>query len=99
MVLAIPRLPRPTTLRVCHNNSGQWSSYTIQPEQSLILRRGLPNQGGFIELLVDQMFQPSVVLGGDDQRTLGCMCSGCEIVSPTGVTDLLQQAKRAADAT
>ena len=58
----------------------------------------MANEGGIIELQVDQMFQPKTVLGGADERLLGCMCARCEIFSANAVVDLLEQAKGVVDA-
>jgi len=67
------------------------ATHHIDRGQTVTIRRTLAGEDGFIELLLDPVFQPQTYGMSKDNRTLGCMCQGCWIVSAERTIDLLAE--------
>ena len=77
---------------VCLTQDGKDDSvrYQIERGRTLIVRRMLPCDSGFVELLIDPVFQPKAYNMGEDTRMLGCVARACRVVSPGGIINLLE---------
>jgi hypothetical protein len=53
------------------------------------IKRRLRAHGGFVEIAIAPVFQPSALGLNEDPRFLGCRCVECAIVSPSGRQRLL----------
>jgi hypothetical protein len=93
MALATPKwAPFPTTsAHVEHNGQNGAASYRIAQGEAVTIRCPLPPRDGFVEVLVDPVFQPSALGLNADDRTLGCICQAARLISPGGTVDLLAE--------
>jgi glycosyltransferase involved in cell wall biosynthesis/2-polyprenyl-3-methyl-5-hydroxy-6-metoxy-1,4-benzoquinol methylase len=78
------------TFTLTQNGSDRPAIYRIKRAQTLTIQRDLSQQGGFIELVIDNPFQPKAFGMGDDTRFIGPMCQACRIVSEDGIVDLFE---------
>jgi Glycosyl transferases group 1 len=78
------------TVTLTQNRSDHPAIYRIQRAQTLIIERDLSQQGGLIELVIDDPFQPKAFGIGEDNRFIGPMCQACRIVSLDGTIDLYE---------
>jgi glycosyltransferase involved in cell wall biosynthesis len=77
------------TAKASHNGNESPEPYVMPRGETTTLRVALPRTSGHLELTIDPVFQPRALRLNDDERTLGCLCQGCRLVSPGGVIDLL----------
>jgi hypothetical protein len=75
--------------KVMQDGNGRPEIYRINRSKAVTIRRGLPHEGGFIEVVIDPIFQPNSQGMNQDDRMLGCMCQACRVVSPSVTVDLL----------
>jgi glycosyltransferase involved in cell wall biosynthesis/2-polyprenyl-3-methyl-5-hydroxy-6-metoxy-1,4-benzoquinol methylase len=77
--------------RIFENSGNLLDSHRMMPGQSIKISYSLAAQSGFIEILLDPLFQPKKHGMGEDERLLSCVCQSCRIVSPRGIFELFGQ--------
>ena len=78
----------------CLNGAGLRKNQTVRRGESITIRDQLPSTDGFLEIMISPTFQPRVNGFNDDDRTLGCQCQGCSIVSEGKHYDLFKELSR-----
>lgn len=76
------------------NGGGLSKTQTVRRGESITIRDQLPSADGFLEIMISPTFKPDVNGFNDDDRTLGCQCRGCSIVSGSQNYDLFKELPR-----
>jgi hypothetical protein len=77
------------SVQVLPNETGSVATHYIDRGQALTIRCALAAHDGYIELRLDPTFQPQTYGMNKDNRTLGCICQGCRIISSEQTIELL----------
>jgi glycosyltransferase involved in cell wall biosynthesis len=80
-----------TSVQILPAVNGDTKVHRIGRGQMSSISRSLPKEGGFLELVCDNIFRPSAYLPTDDMRNLGCRVESAQIICPNGSIDLLEE--------
>jgi len=79
------------SVRLSENGIGSSVKFVLARGQTLSVRHPLPMENGFIELLVDPVFQPQAYQLGNDTRLLGCQYETFNLIAPSGIIKLAER--------
>jgi glycosyltransferase involved in cell wall biosynthesis/SAM-dependent methyltransferase len=71
-------------------DNGHPQIHRIIRGKTVTIRRSLPKEAGFLELICDNTFQPSLYFSNEDTRSLGCRVELAQIVCPDQTLNLLE---------
>ena len=77
--------------RIAQNGNGDAKAQMIEQGKTVTIVHALPQGSGYIELLIDPVFQPKALGLNDDERGLACVCQACRIVSASEIVNLLDR--------